>query len=137
MRWLEGRALSYGSHLSFCPFLEILRGALGILDDESDQSASEKLKHLIASSFPKTCRDPALPLDAPVAARPPDLEHRVAYLDGHATGLQVFRSVLLLFERLAREHPLRSCSKTFIGPINRRASSSSISWRRRLRCPCC
>ena len=107
VRWLEGRALSYGSHLSFYPFLEVLRSAFGILDDESEQSASEKLNRQIAELFPEDGTE-ILPylstlLSLPVA---PDLQHRVTYLDGHAIGLQVFRSVLLLFERLARKHPL-------------------------------
>ena len=52
VRWLEGRALSFGSHFSFWPFLEILRAVAGIAPDDDDLAAANKLNHLIASIFP-------------------------------------------------------------------------------------
>ena len=36
IRWLEGRTLSFGRNLSYWPFIEILRSAFGIADDETE-----------------------------------------------------------------------------------------------------
>lgn len=107
IRWLEGRALSYGSTLSYWPFLEILRRAAGIADDDNEADSTVKLEGEIRRLFPNEVAD-ILPYLATLLSLPiaHDLEHRVKYLDGHAMGRQVFRSVRLLVERLARERPL-------------------------------
>jgi class 3 adenylate cyclase/tetratricopeptide (TPR) repeat protein len=107
VQWIEGRALSFGSSFSYWPILEILRGAAAINADDSDGDAALKLETFVAELFPGQTED-VLPYLAALLSLPiaPALQHRVTYLDGHAMGLQVFRSVLLLFERMARSRPL-------------------------------
>jgi tetratricopeptide (TPR) repeat protein len=69
--------------------------------------AAAKLERHVRGLFPDDFAEvgPYLAtfLSLPVGA---DLQHRVAYLDGDATGLQIFRSVRLYVERLSRHQPL-------------------------------
>jgi class 3 adenylate cyclase/tetratricopeptide (TPR) repeat protein len=107
VRWLEGRGLSFGSSFSYWPFLEVLRGAATIGGDDNEAEAAAKLEALVGGLFPDDIAD-ILPYLAALLSLPitPELQHRVTYLDGQAMGSQVFRSVLLLVERMARKQPL-------------------------------
>ena len=46
--WLEGECLSYGAELLFWPFVEILRGWLGVEDADSDVAVRTKLRANLA-----------------------------------------------------------------------------------------
>ena len=104
--WLEGRALSFGQTLSYWPFLEILRGWISITEEDSEAESQRKLEHRVHALFPEAAD--VLPYLATLLGLPvpPELEHRVKYLDGEAMGRQVFRSIRRVFESLARERPV-------------------------------
>ncbi|MBI2492368.1 MAG: tetratricopeptide repeat protein, partial [Candidatus Rokubacteria bacterium] len=105
--WLEGRSLSFSQTLSYSPFLQILRGWAGISEEDGEAESARKLERGVRALFPDEVAD-VLPYLATLLALPvpPELEHRVRYLDGQAMGRQVFRSMRRLFERLARERPV-------------------------------
>ena len=44
LRWLEGRALSFGRHLSYWPFIEIMKDCFAIEDDRHRAEAWRKLE---------------------------------------------------------------------------------------------
>ena len=56
--WLEGRCLSYGGELLYWPFVEMLRGWLGILDDEAEVAVRTRLRArltpLVVEDLPET-----------------------------------------------------------------------------------
>lgn len=105
--WLEGAALSYGRTLSYWPFREILRAFAGIEEDDDETQAWRKLEDRIADLFGPEDRD-VLPYIATLLGLRVTgvLEERVKYLDGEAIRRQVFRSMRLLFERLAQHQPI-------------------------------
>ncbi len=107
LTWLEGRALSYGRQLSYWPFLELLQAAAGIDSDDDEAERSEKLERLVTRLFAEDAPE-ILPylatfLSLPV---PEALQDKVRYLDGEAMGRQVFRTMRLFVDRLARARPL-------------------------------
>lgn len=104
--WLEGRTLSFGRNLSYWPFIEILRGAFGIADDETEDNALSHLEQGLADLLGERSAD-ALPYVATVLTlRLPAVQQaRVAYLDGPALKRQVFLSMRQVFEALASRQP--------------------------------
>ncbi|MEN9629930.1 MAG: hypothetical protein RJA10_3158 [Pseudomonadota bacterium] len=104
--WLEGRALSFGRNLSYWPFIEILRGAFGIADDEAEEAALHKLERGLSALLGERAAD-SLPYMATVLALrlPGALQARVGYLDGPALKRQVFVSMRQVFEALASRQP--------------------------------
>jgi len=107
VRWLEGRGLSFGQTLSYWPFLEILRAASNISEDEAPTASWRNFNALVTSLFPEGSEEivPYLAslLGLPV---PPDLQSRIKHLDARAMGLQVLLTSRRFFERLARQRPL-------------------------------
>ena len=107
VRWLEGRALSFGRHLSYWPFIEILKRCFEIGEDDSEALSFGKLKNgLLLMLGPRGTE--LLPYLATVLSLPvgTDLEERVRHLDGQGLKRQVFLCMRQLFEHLARSHPL-------------------------------
>ena len=107
VRWLEGRAVSFGRTLSYWPFLEILRALAGIAREDSEAVSQEKLARAVEALAPEEVAD-ILPYLTTLLglAVPAALERRVKHLDGEAMGRQIFRSTRRLFERLAVAHPV-------------------------------
>ncbi len=107
VQWLEGRALSFGSALSYWPFLDLLQRAAGINEDDDAGAAAAKLERRIRALFPGDFAT-VLPYLATLMSLPvpSELELRVKYLDAQSIGRQIFRSVRLFVERMARERPL-------------------------------
>jgi class 3 adenylate cyclase len=102
VRWLEGRALSFGRRLSYWPFIEILKHCFGIADTDAEAQAWRKLEQAAHALF--EARAPEIvPYVATVLAleMTGEYEPRVQYLDAQALGRQVFLSMRHLFERLA------------------------------------
>lgn len=105
--WLEGRSLSISRALGYWPFLEILRMWAGLSPEDDERSSYVKLRDAVGASL-GTETDNVLPylatlLDLPI---PEELVGRIRYLDAEATGRQVFRSLRLVIEAIARQRPL-------------------------------
>ena len=105
--WLEGRALSFGRHLSYWPFIEILKGCVGIENTDTEAQTWRKLEQAARQLF-----DARAPEIVPYLATVLSLEmtgeyeQRVKFLDAQALGRQVFLSMRQLFEQLARRQPI-------------------------------
>ncbi len=104
--WLEGASQSYGGMLSYLPFLQILRQLAGIAEEDDEATGWTRLERRVSGLFASEADD-VLPylatfLGIRVAG---ELEERVRYLDGEAIRRQVFRTMRLLFDRVATETP--------------------------------
>ena len=106
VNWLEGASLSYGRTLAYWPFLELLRGIFGLSENDDEVEAWRKLEARIVELLGADTAD-VLPYIATLLRLRVrgDLEERVKFLDGEAIRRQVFRSMRLLFERLAQCKP--------------------------------
>jgi class 3 adenylate cyclase/tetratricopeptide (TPR) repeat protein len=107
LRWLEGRGLSFGQAMSYWPFLEIIRAAVGITETDSEDESWTKLDRRLAALFPDELAE-VLPYVATLLGLEVRgaLAERVKYLDAQAIGRQIFRTSRRFFERLAQERPL-------------------------------
>jgi class 3 adenylate cyclase/tetratricopeptide (TPR) repeat protein len=107
LRWLEGRAVSFGRTLSYLPFIEIFKKLFGIWEDDSEDDALLKLEKGLAPLFEERTQE-VLPYLATVLALPlsREQEERVKYLDGQGLRRQVFTCTRQLFERLANRQPI-------------------------------
>jgi len=104
--WLEGASLSYGRTLAYWPFLELLRSFAGISAHDDELDAWQKLESRVVEMFRQEAPD-VLPYIATllgVRVRG-KFEERVRFLDGEGIRRQVFRSMRLLFERVAQQKP--------------------------------
>ncbi|MEK6191438.1 MAG: adenylate/guanylate cyclase domain-containing protein [Chloroflexota bacterium] len=86
MTWLEGHCLSYGARSPFGPFVEMLRGWLGIPDGEPDLAVRTRLRARLgadgADRLPELARLLGIRLDADAEAvltelSPPELAARL------------------------------------------------------------
>ena len=107
VRWLEGRGLSFGQTLSYWPFLEILRTACGIMEEDGPSESWTKLEALVAGLFADAAAE-ILPYLASMLGLPirGDLEARVKHLDAQAMGRQILLTCRRFFERFAAQQPL-------------------------------
>ena len=107
VRWLEGRALSFGRHLSYWPFIEILKTRFDIGEDDAEELSLRKLRDALTDVMGPLGAD-MLPYLAKVLVLQLDAEHeeRVKYLDGPGLKRQVFLSMRQLFEQLAKREPV-------------------------------
>ncbi len=107
LRWLEGRALSFGRTMSYWPILEILRAAARIEEDDPETEAWVKLARRVRTLLSDEAHE-VLPYLATLLGLEvrEGLDERVRYLDARAIGRQIFRSARRFIERLAQEGPL-------------------------------
>ena len=107
VRWLEGRALSFGRGLSYWPFIDILKDCFSIADTDSEARGLDKLERALRQLFGQRA-DEIVPYVATVLALQPGSRttSACAILDAQAPGRQVFLSLHQLFERLAQRQPL-------------------------------
>ena len=105
--WLEGRSLSFGRHLSYWPFIQLLKDCFGIAEDDAEQRSWACLEQGLQPLFGERS-DEVLPYLATVLALPvpPAYQERLKYLDGMALRRQVFLCVRQLIELLAARQPL-------------------------------
>jgi hypothetical protein len=105
--WLEGRAVSFGRHLSYWPFIEILKQRFGVGSGDPEGEAWRKLeqsaRELFAERAPEIGPYLATVLSLELTG---EYEQRVKFLDAQALGSQVFLSMRELFEQLARRRPM-------------------------------
>jgi class 3 adenylate cyclase len=107
VRWLEGRAVSFGRHLSYWPFIEIVKACCAIEDTDTEVQAWRKLEDAARDLF-GTRAPEVVPYLATVLSLEMSGEHeqRLKFLDVQALRRQVFLSMRELFEELARRQPL-------------------------------
>jgi len=107
VRWLEGRALSFGRHLSYWPFIEIVKTCCAIEETDTEGQAWAKLEATVGDLFGPRAPE-IVPYLATVLALGMTGEHeqRLKFLDTQALGRQVFLSMHQLFEQLAQRRPL-------------------------------
>ena len=107
LRWLEGRAVSFGRSVSYLPFIEVVKECFAIDDDDTEATAFGKLERGLAKLLGERAAE-MLPYLATVLALrlPAEFEARVRFLDSQALGRQVFLCMRQLFEQLAMRQPL-------------------------------
>jgi tetratricopeptide (TPR) repeat protein len=107
LQWLEGHPLTDGPPIAYRPFQEILRGYVGINDQDTEDQAWDKLVNEITSLFQENAPEflPYLASLLGLKVRGEYLE-RVQYLDGEALGKQIFLASRRFFERLAGTKPV-------------------------------
>jgi tetratricopeptide (TPR) repeat protein len=107
VRWLEGRAVSFGRSLSYWPFIEILKSCFEIEDNDAEAQAWSKLEQATYALFEAHAPEIVSYVATVLALEMPgEYQQRVQYLDAQALRRQVFLSVRQLFERLAQRQPL-------------------------------
>lgn len=105
--WLEGRALSYATTISYSPFLEIIRTSAGIIEDDSEAQSWFKMAARTEGLFHSQAVDVLPYLATLLGLRVEgELQERVKYLDGRSMGAQILRSSRRFFEQLARQRPV-------------------------------
>lgn len=106
--WLEGRAVSYGSTLSYWPFVEAIRSWAGLTSDETADEGRSKLEHRLRHLADPTAATwlphlaAMLGLDLPAADDASSMGHGV----GGSTGAQLLRACRRFFGRLADDRQL-------------------------------
>lgn len=106
VRLLEGRAIPFGSAISYWPFVEIVRRDAGINEEDGEDESWRKLERRVSDLFPEDA-DRLLPyLGSLSLGRRDEFADRVRHQESDALGGEIFRASLRLFERLAAEQPL-------------------------------
>ncbi|MBI3286574.1 MAG: AAA family ATPase [Chloroflexi bacterium] len=107
MRWLVGRALSYGQAISYWPLREILRTWAAIAEEDSEAKAFGKLRVALRRLFPDRPEEilPYLATLLTLRLEGP-LEEKVRYLDAEALSARILLSFSTWMEALANEKPL-------------------------------
>ncbi|MGZ4394085.1 MAG: ATP-binding protein [Gaiellaceae bacterium] len=106
VRLLEGRAIPFGSAISYWPFVEIVRHDAGIIEEDGEDESWLKLERRVSELFPEDA-DKVLPyLGSLSLGRRDEFADRVRHQESDALGGEIFRASLRLFERLAAEQPL-------------------------------
>jgi class 3 adenylate cyclase/tetratricopeptide (TPR) repeat protein len=105
--WLEGHSLSFTQGISYWPFLQVIRGWLGVGEEAAEGDVWRRLTEGVDDLFGVE-RDDVLPYLATLLGVlvPEAASERVRFLDAEALGRQIVLSVHRLFERLASERPL-------------------------------
>jgi class 3 adenylate cyclase/tetratricopeptide (TPR) repeat protein len=105
--WLEGRCISHGETLPYWPFLQMLREAFGIADQDSLDAVKEKLSGRVRDLFPTSWGETLPFLGYLFSVRfSEEIDERGKYLDPQGLKVQIFLSVRKTFAALARERPL-------------------------------
>jgi class 3 adenylate cyclase/tetratricopeptide (TPR) repeat protein len=104
---LEGRSLAIGQRLAFHAFADLLRQWAGILDDDDDQAALDRLASAIAALLGDEAGE-VFPFVATlvglrVTGAP---AQRIAGIEGEALETLIFKSIRDLLRRMAAVRPL-------------------------------
>jgi class 3 adenylate cyclase len=107
MRWVEGRCLSYGSSIAYLPWLDMLRGLLGLAPDISPTAVREKLQRWIDALCPN-CADDVFPYLAHMMSLPlkEKVEAKLRGLGAEGLKVSTFRAVETLVRSAAQQQPL-------------------------------
>ena len=107
LRWIEGRCLSYATHVAYQVWADVLRGLLGLDAGASPEAAAETLRKEVGALcgaqagevHPFLARMISLPLDH--SAR-----ERLSGIESEGLHVLTFRAVEMLLERAAEQIPL-------------------------------
>jgi class 3 adenylate cyclase/tetratricopeptide (TPR) repeat protein len=107
VRWLEGRCFAHTTNLSYGPFLDMLRRFAGIVDDDTDRRARQRLDAAVERLFPGEREAQAI-LASLLAMRLHREESAVlaALSDPRVLRERIFGLIERLVRRLAQERPL-------------------------------
>lgn len=107
MAWLQGNTLSYGRTISYWPFLEIFKDYAGIIEEDDEAMAWEKLEAGITRIF-ESGADEILPYIASLINLEPKGRYsdRTTYLGGEAMGRQIFLASYRFFDSLSVSAPV-------------------------------
>ncbi|NIS80066.1 MAG: AAA family ATPase [Anaerolineales bacterium] len=106
LRWLEGRALSYGGSISFWPITQLLLADLGLSDGAPEAKIKVEMRRR-ASALLSDEIDEALPFLARLLGLRLDSksEEMIQSLDGEALRRQTLKAISKYFFCMAEEHP--------------------------------
>ena len=106
LRWLEGRALSYGQTLSFWSINQLIKNDLGLSDADPEAKIKVTLRRRANTLFGDRAAD-VLPYLAHLIGMRLDDEtaQRVRQLDGETLKRQTLWAIAEYFHRLAQEQP--------------------------------
>src|SRR5262245_49982947 len=104
---LEGRALAIGQRLAFHPFGDLLRHWAGIVEDDDDQAALDRLASAVAALMEDEASE-IFPFIATLMGLRVTGAHaqRIAGIEGEALETLIFKSVRDLLRRMASVRPL-------------------------------
>jgi class 3 adenylate cyclase/tetratricopeptide (TPR) repeat protein len=107
MAFLEGRSLAIGQQLAFHPFADLLRQWAGILDEDGDRPALDKLDAAIAALFGEEAGE-VVPFVATLMGLrvSGSRAQRLAGIEGEALETLIFKNVRDLVRRMVRARPL-------------------------------
>jgi class 3 adenylate cyclase len=105
--WLEGRCLSYGGDLLYWPFVEMLRGWLGVAEGEPEVAVRTRLRARMAPLVTDDL-DRVLPaLGRLLSVRlDTDPDEDLVHLGPSEAGRQIREAYRTWIERLARDRPV-------------------------------
>jgi predicted ATPase/DNA-binding SARP family transcriptional activator len=106
LHWVEGRCLSYATHIAYQLWLDTLRQVLGVAPDAPPTAVRDVLRERVRALcpdyyddvYPYLCRLMSLPLE--------DEYEIVRNLGGESLRAEVFHAVETLVESAARQRPL-------------------------------
>ena len=106
LRWLEGRALSYGQALPFWTIVQLIKADLGLSEADPEARVKVVLRRRVAALFGEQAGE-ALPFLSLVlgAALEPEVAQRLRSLDEAALKRQIQQALDDYFARLAAEQP--------------------------------
>lgn len=106
LRWLEGRALSYGQTLSFWSITQLIKNDLGLSDADPEAKIKVTLRRRANTLFDDRAKD-VLPYLAHLMGVYLDDEsaQRVRQLDGETLKRQTLWAIAEYFQRVAQEQP--------------------------------
>ena len=107
LRWVQGRCMSYGMSIAYLPWLDMLRGLLGLAAEDSPAKVRTGIQEQIRSLSPGQF-DEVYPYLAAVLSLPleTEVEARLTQLDGQRLKASTFRAVERLLTSAARHGPL-------------------------------
>jgi len=105
--WYEGRSISIGQIVDYCPFIGILRTCLDLKDSDSKTELARKLKESVMDLFPQRWKD-VLPFLGYVLSIKSDdeLDDRLAHFTPEQVKHQALVCLRDVFTTISRRKPL-------------------------------
>jgi class 3 adenylate cyclase/tetratricopeptide (TPR) repeat protein len=105
--FLKGRALSFGKNLSFHPIIDILKNWAQIREEDSPQSLTQKVEHVIRDVFPEGA-DEVFPFIAAMMGIKVSgtAEERIQNIEGEALEKLILMSLRELMTKASENRPL-------------------------------
>ncbi len=105
--WIEGRSLSFSQTITYWPFIDILKRAAGINEQDSEEASWAKLEARVLAVVPERTEEILPYLGTILGLRSTGERFEwIRHLEAEAMRRQVYRSVRVFFERLTHERPL-------------------------------